>query len=346
MRMSIHRKGFTLIELLVVMGIMLILVSLAVPAVNTARNRAKDTEVKAGCNQIQAALEQYATDHTGFYPGAQWLKDAQDPPNWHVGPGVIGALPSFDSADNPRKDFTVSKTDLPGDGVEWRDPYLDDKTPNPQTLDALVVGGYLTDYPTNPFIAAAGGVKAQMSNMLYFNPIVGANGVPNPDDRNTLDWDRYSPNAVGATLRTSYSDFGRGMFSYIPFNPNNIVPVDFTTSLDLPAGSEYYKRCRSYMLVGWGSNRIDDGQAKGLSLKYWYVDPASGDGWFDFDHNMRRDLMETWLRDKTSTGLVGREMVDSSGGSNVGKFGDTLPGGAVDIDSAFFGATYLYITGS
>jgi prepilin-type N-terminal cleavage/methylation domain-containing protein len=342
MRMLIHRKGFTLIELLVVMGIMLILVSLAIPAVNTARNRAKDTEVKAGCNEIQAALEQYATDHTGFYPGAQWLKDSQGV--YVVGPGVIGALPSFDTGNNPRKDFAVAKTDLTGNGVEWRDPTLDDGTPNPQTLDALVVGGYLQDYPTNPFLAATGGVKAQMSNLFYFNPIVGSNGVPNPSDVNTLDWNRYTPNNAGATMRITYTDFGRGMFSYIPFNPNNIVPVDFTTSLDLPAGSEYYKRCRSYMLVGWGSSRLEDGQAKGLSMKYWFVDSASGDGWFDFDHNMRRDLLETWLRDPAPTSLVGREMVDSD--NSVGAFGGALPNGGTDMDPAFFGATYLYITGS
>ena len=86
--MPISRQGFTLVELLVVMGIILILVSIAIPAINQARNKAKDTEVKSGCNQIQAALEQYAVTHSSFYPGAHWVQDSNG--EFEVGPGVIG----------------------------------------------------------------------------------------------------------------------------------------------------------------------------------------------------------------------------------------------------------------
>ncbi len=339
--MLIQKRGFTLVELLVVMGIILILVSIAIPAVNNARNRAKDTEVKSGCNLIQAALEKYAADHTGFYPGAQWVQDSQG--DWLVGPGVIGALPSYDGA-NPRKDFGVPKTDLPGNALQDNDPAFDDGTPNPGVLDALVVNGYLTDYPPNPFISAGSGAKSQMGNLFLFRPIIGTDGIPNPANNNTLDFDRYSPNGIGQTLRQTYLDYGRGFFSYIPLNPDNIVPLDFTASLDLPDASEYYKRCRSYMLVGWGNNRMDTDYGKGLSMKYWHVDPVSGDGWYDFDNNMRLDLLETWLRDSTATGLLGREMADSA--NNIGAFGGVLPNGGFDIDSAFFGATFLYITGS
>jgi prepilin-type N-terminal cleavage/methylation domain-containing protein len=362
-RMLVARRGFTLIELLVVMGIILILVGLAIPAVNVARNRAKDTEVKAGCNTIQAALEQYGTDHTGFYPGAQWVKDWQDPPGWYTGPGVIGALPSWDGP-NPRKDFTVPKTNIPGIDTNPadRDPYIDDgsgdplyQVPNPQVLDALTANGYLTDYPRNPFIAATGGARAQMSNIFLFNPIPGADGVPNPGNAATLDWNCYTPNETGTTMRRTYQDYGRGFFTYIPLNPYNVgASVDFETTLDLPVplatdlpGQQYYARCRSYMLVGWGNNRMDDSNAKGLSMKYWRTDTSSGESWFDFDSNMRRDLLETWLSepaDFTPTGLVGSEMLDSS--NSMGKFGDMLSSGGFDIDSAFYGAAFFHITGS
>lgn len=363
--MRIHRTGFTLIELLVVMGIIMILVSLAIPAVNTARNRAKDTEVKAGCNTIQAALEQYATDHTGFYPGAQWSPDNTN--TLVAGPGVIGALPSFEVSGTlqPRKDFMVPKANLDDALNDRRDPYYDhgtfadpsDDTPNPHVLDALVVNGYLTDYPANPFIRASGKAKSQMSNIFLFNPIAGGNGVPNPGFASTLAWNRYTnQNWQGyETMRRAYTDVGRGMFSYIPLNPDNTgyfenwghmengsVQID---DLDLDNGvGGFYKKCRSYMLVGWGSNRLDDSLAKGLSMKYWYTDSANNVSWYDFDHNMRLDLLEYWISDTSASGMILQEMLDRN--DSEGAFGGTLPGGSLNIDPAFYGATFLYVTGS
>jgi prepilin-type N-terminal cleavage/methylation domain-containing protein len=334
-------KGFTLVELLVVMGIIMILVSVAIPAVNVARNRAKDTQVKAGCNTIQAALEQFAVDNNGGYPGAHWEQDSAG--NYYVGPGVIGGLPSYDGA-NPRKDFTVPKTDLAGNGTTWRDPYLTDQTPNPQVLDGLIVGGYLTDYPPNPFLATAGGVKAQMSNLFLFNPTLGGTGTtPIASDRSTLDWNRYTPNSMGSTMRRSYTDFGRGFFSYIPLNPMNNSGTDFVgnwSSLTNAQRADYYKRCRGYILAGWGGSRMDDSQAKGISIKYW---STSLNG-FDFDHSLMLDQVERVLGNTAATGILRSEQQDSAG--SVGKFGETLPGGAPNIDVALYGATFVKITGS
>lgn len=57
------RKGFTLIELLVVIAIIGILSSIVLVSVNTARNKAKDTAVKGGMDQIRMAGEiGYDTD--------------------------------------------------------------------------------------------------------------------------------------------------------------------------------------------------------------------------------------------------------------------------------------------
>ncbi|MBN2081883.1 type II secretion system protein [bacterium] len=340
-------KGFTLVELLVVMGIILILVSIAIPTVNVARNKAKDMEVRSGINQIQTALEQYATTHTSSYPGAHWEEDTNGV--FYVGPGVLGGVPTYDGS-SPHKDFYVAKN-----AADPRGPYLTDGTPNPQSLDSLVVEGFLTDYPPNPFLKATDGNKAQMSNLFLFNPILG-DTTPIMGRYDTLNWNRYTNVQSGSdarnpgvtTMRKTYMDFGRGHFSYIPLNPVNNTGYDYEglwTNTSASNGepyndlqrSGYYKRCRSYMLIGWGHNRLEDGQAKGVSEKYW----NSTEGGFDFDNNLMIDGLEQTL---TAGTLMEPELRDSDNDS--GAFGGTLMGGGPDIDPAFFGATVVLIPGS
>jgi prepilin-type N-terminal cleavage/methylation domain-containing protein len=332
------KQGFTLIELLVVMGIILVLMAIAIPAVSTARNKAKDTEVKAGCNTIQKALEEFAVDNGGGYPGAHYVTNGTAV---YSGPGVIGALPTYDGT-APRKDFTVAKdpTDLRGPNNEG--PELAASVPNPDVIDSLVAGGYLTDYPANPFLAASGSAKAQMSNLFLFAPGVstslGGAAFPSDTDRTTLDWDRYT--GAGESMRVKYDDFGRGHFTYIPLNPINTAGIDFAgqwSSLSDAQRSDFYKRCRGYMLVGWGNSRQEDGQAKGLSEKAWNSD-LNG---FDFDGDGKVDLLESMI---TAGGFVQPEMVDSAG--SAGAYGAAALGGGKDIDESFYGATFIKIAGS
>lgn len=329
------------------MGIILILVSIAIPAANVARNKARDTEVKAGCNEIQTALEMFAVTHTSYYPGAHWEQDSLG--NFEVGPGVIGGLPTYDNGGEPRKDFYVAKDagDLRGPDNEV--PFFADNTPNPDVLDSLIAEGYLTDYPPNPFLRVTDAGKAQMSNLFLFNPILG-DTAPVLGRYDTLDWNRYTnvtpgDNASAAdvtTTRKTYKDRARGHFSYIPLNPANNTGFDYVglwtdAALNDAQRSGYYKHCRGYILVGWGYSRLSDTQAKGISEKYW----NSSIGAFDFDSSLLVDPLEQQLSIGT---LVEPELRDSANSS--GAYGGTLLGGGPDIDPAFFGAAYLKITGS
>ena len=65
---KLDKKGFTLIELLVVIAIIGLLSTLAVVALNSARQKSRDSKRVADIKQIQTALELYFSDSTTGYP--------------------------------------------------------------------------------------------------------------------------------------------------------------------------------------------------------------------------------------------------------------------------------------
>lgn len=62
-----NKKGFTLIELLVVIAIIGMLSSLAVVSLNTARNKARDAQIKSDLSQFRTYAE--VTYDSGVYTG-------------------------------------------------------------------------------------------------------------------------------------------------------------------------------------------------------------------------------------------------------------------------------------
>ncbi len=69
--LTFGRRGFTLIELLLVIGIIAILASIVIIAINPTKQlgNARDAQRRSDVNTILNAVYQYSIDHNGALPG-------------------------------------------------------------------------------------------------------------------------------------------------------------------------------------------------------------------------------------------------------------------------------------
>jgi prepilin-type N-terminal cleavage/methylation domain-containing protein len=75
------RRGFTLIELLVVIGIIAVLISILLPALNRARQHSQRVACSSNMRQIYTALHMYANDNHNWLPDAYRIYERM----WWVG---------------------------------------------------------------------------------------------------------------------------------------------------------------------------------------------------------------------------------------------------------------------
>ncbi len=130
--MNSRKSGFTLIELLVVIVIIGILVAIALPNFIKVREKAKEAEVKQNLHAIQLAVERYSTDNSyGSYPnyilGGDWTDSKTINEEYYY-------YSQLTLVDYPAWKGTAPEFAPEGNG------------------DTLIMEGYMSTYPKNPFI--------------------------------------------------------------------------------------------------------------------------------------------------------------------------------------------------
>ncbi len=72
-----HKKGFTLVELLVVIGIIALLISVLLPALNKAREAANTIKCSANLHSIGSGISLYVADYKGTLPASNFYVGLQ-----------------------------------------------------------------------------------------------------------------------------------------------------------------------------------------------------------------------------------------------------------------------------
>jgi prepilin-type N-terminal cleavage/methylation domain-containing protein/prepilin-type processing-associated H-X9-DG protein len=114
---AIHRgqlRGFTLVELLVVITIIGILIALLLPAVQAAREAARNMQCSNNLKQLGLALQNYHAAIGSFPPGAIWIKSQK---NQGTRINFLAQLFPYIEQDNVFREINWNATS--GMGVIW-----------------------------------------------------------------------------------------------------------------------------------------------------------------------------------------------------------------------------------
>jgi general secretion pathway protein G len=111
--MKKNKKGFTLIELLVVIAIIGLLSTLAIVALNSARQKSRDAKRVADVKQIQTALELYYNDNFGYPPASNVVSGSSIATGTitYMGQVPVAPLPEDGECTGEENTYNYTQTD-------------------------------------------------------------------------------------------------------------------------------------------------------------------------------------------------------------------------------------------
>ncbi|MDR3458380.1 MAG: prepilin-type N-terminal cleavage/methylation domain-containing protein [Verrucomicrobiae bacterium] len=248
------KQGFTLIELLVVIAIIAILAAMLLPALASAKERAKRTQCTNGLRQMYLGCTVYATDNGDFYP--IWGNNPQNTRNqnvidignyirWVIFPGsTSGAhVPQDEAAMNAQGSHSENlgylyTAKLAGDGRLFFDPSY--PTGSPLAADNYTASGMLSY--ASPTINNSTGIRCSYT----YNPIIDVNnttgkGVSLPTAGLRL-FEKTSKVAGRRAFIMDYIDSQMnqpGYFAHQKSKGWNMAFTDGSTQFSKPDGATY-----------------------------------------------------------------------------------------------------------
>lgn len=116
------KKGFTLVELLVVIGIIALLISILLPALNKARDQAKLMQCQSNLRQIVTAAMMYSTENKNvILPVVAWGAGKPSPHSPSLNPSGSGDTSGSNTGDDCWTLLLVSRGYLPDPHIKWYD---------------------------------------------------------------------------------------------------------------------------------------------------------------------------------------------------------------------------------
>ncbi len=282
-----RQKGFTLVELMVVITILGILIALAVTNMGPVRERAKEARVMAGMSEIVRALELFYQENNA-YPGVALPKCDDD-----------GFSPFYDDTGDP--DLYTMRGVMGGGFVEHDplvNPYLDgfyfevdpligDGSGTDALPDRLRAGGFIENYPQNPFRKNVAGLTNREIPMLniwgiefedtpvdpldpfgfhlsypfvYNSAPAGDYNFPRSSDYAAVsDFDMWYLGDWRGTVWGAdqsvpdYAVTAGELMKYFPEGDFAYIPLD-PVQTD-PSNEQFMRSCKNYWIIVYGAKR-------------------------------------------------------------------------------------------